>query len=303
MSDDDSAAVIGDEGGYVPCDEVAGSEPSADDTDAIVGDGAGYVPLIESAAAEEADDDTAAITGRGRGYVALPCNPCTTFDYTDVYDSFDDRTTSTPALGLTSRDGDVWSNVAAAVGGSIEVVGGKAILISPYLNDLNVRTRGRLTTGTFVGGGDWTILIKFMFPHKPIPTEVNTITHAPGHTIEEIILTGDGSTTPTVKFSMPICNMWDGIAPGTLAPGVWYRVKFGWFPTEHKRRLSNAWLDGDPDPGWHEEVSLSPTLDMSTFRFEIGLAAQTIGVPSQPFNAEVRIDWIDDGDGPVCIDP
>lgn len=74
---DDINAISGEDGGYVPCDEVASPEAdSVQDSVAIAGDDEGFVPIDTAAAADDADlTDTNAVFGRGAAFVAKPCEP------------------------------------------------------------------------------------------------------------------------------------------------------------------------------------------------------------------------------------
>lgn len=79
---DDFAAVSGERGGYVPCDEVALAPPTPDqDSVAVYGEDDGYVAAFTSAASDVSDDtDSSAVFGRATGYVPGPCVECSVLD-------------------------------------------------------------------------------------------------------------------------------------------------------------------------------------------------------------------------------
>ena len=73
---DDNTAVSGYDAGYVPCPDMAATEPATDDNGyAVSGYEEGYVAVTDAAASEPAiSDSDEAVSGFSEGYVANPCN-------------------------------------------------------------------------------------------------------------------------------------------------------------------------------------------------------------------------------------
>ena len=103
---DNNTAVSGYDAGYVPCPDVAATEPGVgDDGAAVVGYDAGYVAVGDAAASEPSTDDNgAAVVGYSAGYVPNPCTvPC---GITDTFDRPDQAGMGMADCGL------LWSSDA-----------------------------------------------------------------------------------------------------------------------------------------------------------------------------------------------